>query len=168
MLIASSEIAKHSSEILAELIPKYLDKDSFKVLLGDKEIVAQLLEHRLGHIAYIGGAKVGKIIAAAAAKNLTPITLELGGKNPIIVSDKANIALAAKRIMWAKHFTAGQICVAPDYALVHESVKEEFLAAIIKVSAENFNSLETSIENDQGTRNQLWTRDPQEHEPHHQ
>lgn len=103
------------------------------MVTGDKEVVTELLEHSFGHILYIGSTAVGKIVAAAAAKHLTPVTLELGGKNPVIVTAKAKIDLAAKRLAWSKHFNGGQICLAPDYALVEESVMPEFLAAFKKV-----------------------------------
>lgn len=84
--------------------------------------MTKLLDCPFGHILCIGRAEIGKIILTAAAKNLTPVTLELGGKNPVIVSEKANIALAAKRIAWSKHYGAGQLCITPDYALVQESI----------------------------------------------
>jgi aldehyde dehydrogenase (NAD+) len=96
--------------------------------------VTALLEHRFGHIIYTGSNNVAKIVMAAASKTLTPVTLELGGKAPVIVSEKANIELAAKRVAWGKFFNAGQICMAPDYAIVQESVMAEFLEALKKVS----------------------------------
>ena len=127
------EVSAHSSAILAELIPKYLDKDASKVLTGDKGIVTKLPKHPFGHILYIGGAEVGKIISAAASKNLTPVTLELGGKNPVMVTEKASITLAAKRIAWSKYYAVGQLRIAPDYVLAQESVLAEFVAAMKKV-----------------------------------
>ena len=117
----------------AELIPQYLDPTCFKVVNGGKEAVQEMLEHPFGHIMYTGGGVVGSIVMRAAAKHLTPVTLELGGKSPAIVSDKANIELAAKRIAWGKFVNSGQTCVAPDYALVQEDVMPEFLNEMKKV-----------------------------------
>jgi acyl-CoA reductase-like NAD-dependent aldehyde dehydrogenase len=128
-----SELAPHASAKIAELIPKYLDNDCVRVVTGDKGVVTELLKHPFGHIIYTGSTPIGKIIMAAAAKNLTPVTLELGGKSPVIVSDKADIALAAKRITWGKYFNAGQTCMCPDYALVQQSVMDEFVEALKKV-----------------------------------
>ena len=131
--LASSEIAPHAAAKLVELIPEYLDNDCVKVVTGDKDVVTALLTHPFGHIIYTGNNVIAKIIMTAAAKHLTPITLELGGKSPVIVSDKANIKLAAKRITWGKFFNAGQTCMCTDYALVHEGVLDEFLEAMKKV-----------------------------------
>jgi len=96
--------------------------------------VAELLKHPFDHILFTGSGRVGKIVMTAAAKHLTPVTLELGGKNPVIVSEKANVKLAAKRILWGKYAAAGQTCIAPDYALVHESVAQDFVEALKNVS----------------------------------
>ena len=92
--------------------------------------MAELLKHPFGHILFTGSGRVGKIVMTAAAKYLTPVTLELGGKNPVIVSEKANVKLATKRILWGKFAAAGQTCIAPNYALVHESVAQEFVEAL--------------------------------------
>jgi aldehyde dehydrogenase (NAD+) len=128
-----SELSPHASAKLAELIPKYLDNECVRVISGDKEVVTELLQHPFGHIIYTGGGRIGKIVMAAAAKHLTPVTLELGGKSPVIVSEKANLELAAKRIAWGKYFNAGQTCMCPDYALVHESILPAFVEAMKKV-----------------------------------
>jgi Aldehyde dehydrogenase family len=96
--------------------------------------VTALLQHSYGHIIYTGAGPVGSIVMAAASKFLTPVTLELGGKSPVIVTAKADIALAAKRIAWGKFFNAGQTCMCPDYALVEESVVPEFLEQLKLVS----------------------------------
>lgn len=93
-----------------------------------------LLQHPYGHIMYTGAGPVGSIVMAAASKFLTPVTLELGGKSPVIVTAKADITLAAKRIAWGKFFNAGQTCMCPDYALVEESVMPEFLEQLKLVS----------------------------------
>ncbi|MCJ1375078.1 hypothetical protein MMC20_006312 [Loxospora ochrophaea] len=132
-LIKPSELAPNCAMKAAELIPQYLDPTCFKVVNGGKEAVQEMLEHPFGHIMYTGGGVVGSIVMRAAAKHLTPVTLELGGKSPAIVSDKANIELAAKRIAWGKFVNSGQTCVAPDYALVQEDVMPEFLNEMKKV-----------------------------------
>jgi len=104
-----------------------------KVVTGDKEVVTKLLEYPFGHIMFTGGTHIGKIVMAAAAKHLTPVTLELGGKSPVIVSDKAKVELAAKRIAWGKYVNAGQTCIAPDYALVQETALPVFVESLKKV-----------------------------------
>ena len=96
--------------------------------------MAEVLKHPFNHILFAGSARVGKIVMAAAAKHLTPVTLELRGKNPVVISEKANVKLAAKRILWGKYAAAGQTCIAPDYALVHESVAQDFVEALKSVS----------------------------------
>ena len=95
-------------------------------------MVQELLDHPLGHIMFTGSTNVGKAIMASAAKHLTPVTLELGGKSPVVVTNSANIPLAAKRIAWGKLVNAGQTCVAADYALVEESVLPNFLEELKK------------------------------------
>lgn len=99
-------------------------------------MVTELLKMQYDHICYTGDANVGKIVMTAAAKFLTPLTLELGGKSPVIISKNANIKLAAKRVAWGKFACAGQTCVAPDYALVEESVLDAFIDALPAVIAE--------------------------------
>jgi acyl-CoA reductase-like NAD-dependent aldehyde dehydrogenase len=110
-----------------------VDPECFQFVNGDKDVVTELLEHPFGHIIYTGNGQIGSIVMAAAAKHLTPVTLELGGKSPVIVSNKANIALAAKRISWGKFFNAGQTCMCPDYALVQGDVLPQFLEELKKV-----------------------------------
>jgi aldehyde dehydrogenase (NAD+) len=122
-----SEYAMATSELLATLIPQYLDEQWVKVFLGGVETTQTLLAERFDTIFFTGSSRVGSIVMTAAAKNLTPVTLELGGKSPCIVTAKANLKLAAKRIVWGKFLNAGQTCVAPDYLLVEESVKEPLL-----------------------------------------
>ena len=133
-IIKPSEVSPHSAEILTRLIPQYLDKDAYRIVNGGSEVVTALLTHPFGHIIYTGGANIGKIIMAAAAKTLTPVTLELGGKSPVIVTKNANLALAAKRLAWGKFWYAGQTCVAPDFVLVQESVADEFTKLLQAVS----------------------------------
>ena len=125
--VFNSELSPNVALLLTKYLPEYLEQSCYRIVNGDVEVVTALLEHPYGHILYTGNGTVGKLIMAQAAKNLTPVTLELGGKSPVIVSETANIPLAAKRIAWGKYFNAGQTCMCPDYALVHETVLPEFL-----------------------------------------
>ena len=102
-------------------------KHFFKAIEGGIEIAQTLLAKRWDYIFFTGSVAVGKIVAKAAAQHLTPITLELGGKNPCIVDETANLQLAAKRIVWGKFINAGQTCIAPDYILVHQKSKAQFI-----------------------------------------
>jgi acyl-CoA reductase-like NAD-dependent aldehyde dehydrogenase len=130
----NSEVAPHTAAKLTELVPKFVDSECVQFVNGDKDVVTELLQHPFGHIIYTGNGTIGSIVMAAAAKHLTPVTLELGGKSPVIVSNKANIALAAKRVAWGKFFNAGQTCMCPDYALVQEDVMPQFLEELKKVT----------------------------------
>jgi aldehyde dehydrogenase (NAD+) len=103
------------------------DKDHVCVVEGDAGVSEKLLQERWDYIFFTGSIAVGKIVAKAAAVNLTPVTLELGGKSPCIVDKSANIKLAAKRIAWGKFINGGQTCIAPDYILIHDSVKDDFV-----------------------------------------
>ena len=100
------------------------------VVTGDAKVAADLLEKRWDYIFFTGSVAVGKIVAKAAAQHLTPVTLELGGKSPCIVDETANIKISARRIVWGKIVNAGQTCVAPDYILVHQSVKQQLIEAL--------------------------------------
>lgn len=117
-IIKPSELAPNCAVVMQDLIHRYLDNDCYRVVLGAIPETTHLLEeHKWDTIFYTGGGAVGRIIAAAAAKNLTPVTLELGGKNATIITKKANLKLAARRIAWGKVTNAGQTCVAPDFIL---------------------------------------------------
>ena len=131
--IIFSELSPHTATLLATLFPKYLDQSSFRVVNGDKDAVQRLLQEPYGHILYTGGATVGKIVMKAAAEHLTPVTLELGGRNAAVVTEHANVELAATRIAWAKFAIAGQTCFAPNHAIVHASVYDAFVEALKKV-----------------------------------
>ncbi|OCF45583.1 aldehyde dehydrogenase (NAD+) [Kwoniella heveanensis CBS 569] len=129
-----SEHAPSSSALLAELLPRYLDPEGFAVVLGAVEESTRLLEKPWGHILYTGSGNVGKIVASAAAKTLTPTTLELGGKSPVVVSSCANLKIAARRMFTIKQMAAGQQyqliyyqTVAPDYVLVAKDRVDEFI-----------------------------------------
>lgn len=127
VVIKPSEIATHTSALLAEWIPRYLDPDAVQVFEGGVPETTALLRERWDHIFYTGAGRVGRVIMEAAAKHLTPVTLELGGKSPCIVDETADLDQAAKRIVHGKFFNAGQTCVAPDYVLVHDAVHDALL-----------------------------------------
>src|SRR5712692_5355430 len=126
-VVKPSEIAPATSEVISRLIPEYLDRDAFSVVLGAVPETTALLEQPWDHIFFTGGTAVAKVVMAAAAKNLTPVVLELGGKNPTIVHSSANLKVAARRIAFGRWVNAGQSCTAPDYVLVFKDVAAEFL-----------------------------------------
>jgi acyl-CoA reductase-like NAD-dependent aldehyde dehydrogenase len=125
-VLKPSEHTPHTAQIIKEIINQVFDKDQVDVQLGDATVSQHLLKQRWDYIFFTGSVSVGKIVAKAAAENLTPVTLELGGKNPCIVDASANLQLAARRIVWGKFTNAGQTCIAPDYLLVEKSVKNTF------------------------------------------
>ena len=126
-VIKPSELAPATAAVIAQLVPRYLDQNAFSVVLGGAGETAALLEQTWDHIFFTGGTAVARIVMAAAAKNLTPVVLELGGKNPTIVHSSANLRVAARRIACGRWFNAGQTCTAPDYVLVFKEVAAEFL-----------------------------------------
>lgn len=137
-VLKPSELAPATSKLVAELLPRYLDGDAFAVVEGAVPETTALLEQRWDHILYTGGGRVGKIVMAAAARHLTPVTLELGGKSPCIVADDADIEVAARRIAWGKFTNAGQTCIAPDYLLCTHATAERLLPAIEKATRAMF------------------------------
>jgi len=137
-VLKPSELAPATSALVAELLPRYLDNDAFACIEGAVPETTALLEQRWDHILYTGGGRVGRIVMAAAAKHLTPVTLELGGKSPCIVADDADIPVAARRIAWGKFTNAGQTCIAPDYLLCTRSTAERLLPAIERAAREMF------------------------------
>lgn len=140
-IIKPSELTPKTSEVLAKLIKETFPEEYISVVLGGVETSQALLNEMVDYIFFTGSVPVGKVIMEAASKNLTPITLELGGKSPCIVHNDANLKLAAKRIAWGKFMNAGQTCIAPDYLYLQNSIKDEFLqhlkAAIKELYGEN-------------------------------
>jgi len=132
VILKPSESAEATSHLMAELIQKYFDEPFFSVLEGDKEVATTLVEQPLDYIFFTGSKETGKDVMRRASNQLTPVTLELGGKSPAIVHDDANIKIAAKRIVWGKFTNAGQTCAAPDYVYVHESAKFKLLKEMKK------------------------------------
>ncbi|MCA9772416.1 MAG: aldehyde dehydrogenase family protein [Myxococcales bacterium] len=131
-LVKPSEVAAHASALLAKWVPQYLDAECVKIAEGGVAETTAILEQRFDHILYTGNGTVGRIIMGAAAKHLTPVTLELGGKSPCIVDKEVDLPVAAKRIVWAKFYNAGQTCTAPDYILVHEDLEQKLLEQLKK------------------------------------
>ena len=126
-----SELTPHTSTIISKIISETFPVKDVVVITGDATIAASLLKKRWDYIFFTGSVSVGKIVAKAAAENITPVTLELGGKNPCIVDETANLELSARRIVWGKLINAGQTCVAPDYILVHHKRKDAFVKCLI-------------------------------------
>jgi acyl-CoA reductase-like NAD-dependent aldehyde dehydrogenase len=129
-IVAPSRLAANTSRLMGEMIGNSFDPGLITVVEGGGATAQALLEHRFDHIFFTGGTNVGKQIAMAAAKNLTPCTLELGGKSPCIVDRDVKLDVAARRIVWGKFFNAGQSCVASDYLLVDKAVKKDLLETI--------------------------------------
>jgi aldehyde dehydrogenase (NAD+) len=127
VILKPSELAVNTSKILKELINSNFNADFFTVIEGGAEVVTELLNQKFDKIFYTGSVAVGKIIYQAAAKNLIPVTLELGGKSPVIILPDCNFKITAKRLVWAKFINAGQTCLAPDYILVHRSIEKDLL-----------------------------------------
>ncbi|MFN0274468.1 MAG: aldehyde dehydrogenase family protein, partial [Chitinophagales bacterium] len=127
-----SEVTKNTSAVLENIINKNFPAEYLKVIETDATGTQQLLKEKFDFIFFTGGTKVGQIVYEAAAKHLTPVALELGGKSPCLVDENVNLEIAAKRISWGKYMNAGQICVTPDYCLVHKNIKEKFILEIQK------------------------------------
>lgn len=127
VILKPSEVAAHTAELMEELINKSFPSELFHVVQGGVQETTALLDLRFDKIFFTGSPAVGRIVYQAAARHLTPVTLELGGKSPAIVTESANLGVAARRIVWGKFLNAGQSCIAPDYVYVHEDVKDNFL-----------------------------------------
>jgi aldehyde dehydrogenase (NAD+) len=135
-IIKLSEIATHAAAVLAKMLQKYFDSTYISVVEGGVETSQKLLTEKFDLIFFTGSTNIGKIVMAAAAKHLTPVVLELGGKSPCIVDTDINLEYAAKRITWGKFINAGQSCIAPDYLLVPEAIKQQFIEKIQKCITE--------------------------------
>jgi aldehyde dehydrogenase (NAD+) len=127
VVVKPSELTTNTAAIIQKIISEVFPMEHVEVIQGDVKVATQLLEQRWDYIFFTGSVAVGKIVAKAAANHLTPVTLELGGKNPCIVDETANLQLAAKRIVWGKFINAGQTCIAPDYILIHQKSKLKFI-----------------------------------------
>ncbi len=137
VILKPSENTPHSSAIMRKIVEDIFDPREVALLEGGVETSQALLELPFNHIFFTGAPSIGKIVMAAAAKHLTSVTLELGGKSPTIVDESANVSQAARRIAWAKFINNGQICISPDYLFVHEKRREEFLEKL-KANLDHF------------------------------
>lgn len=159
VVVKPSELTPNTSKIVAEIISETFDENHVKCVEGGVEIAQQLLAQRWDYIFFTGSVAVGKIVAKAAAENLTPLTLELGGKNPCIVDATANLKLAAKRIVWGKFLNAGQTCIAPDYLLVSNKIKATFIESLKKeITAAYGENPETSPDFPRIINQKNWSR----------
>lgn len=129
-ILKPSELAPATAQLLETLLPQYLDPQAVSLVQGGVEQTTALLNGKFDHIMYTGNGQVAKLIMAAAAKNLTPMTLELGGKSPVFIDDSADIAIAAQRLAWGKWLNAGQTCIAPDHVMVTSSLLAPLLTAL--------------------------------------
>lgn len=127
VVLKPSELTPKTAAVITKIMQKTFSSHHVEVIEGGVEITQKLLAQRWDYIFFTGSIAVGKIVAKAAAENLTPITLELGGKNPCIIDNTANLKLAAKRIVWGKFLNAGQTCIAPDYILIQKDMKSHFI-----------------------------------------
>ncbi|HEV7923062.1 MAG TPA: aldehyde dehydrogenase family protein, partial [Thermoanaerobaculia bacterium] len=139
-MIKPSELTPNASACMKRILADLFEESEVAVIEGDAEVAEALLRKRFDHIFFTGSPAVGKVVMKAAAEHLTSVTLELGGKSPVIVEKTADLDAAAKRVVWGKFFNSGQICIAPDYLLVDESIRAPFVeklqAAITEMSAE--------------------------------
>lgn len=140
-VVKPSELAPETEKVISDIIRDAFDESYVASVCGGVDIITKLLSQRFDYIFFTGSVRVGKIVMEAASKNLTPVTLELGGKSPVFVDENFDVRLAAKRIAWGKFLNNGQTCIAPDYVLVHESRKlaliEELKAVIHEHYGEN-------------------------------
>ena len=144
VILKPSEIASHTSKAMATLFNDELNTEAIFVIEGGVEQTGFILEQKFDKIFFTGSTRVGKIIYAKAAEKLTPVTLELGGKSPAIFTESADLKMGIKRMVWAKFLNAGQTCIAPDYCVVHRSIKEKFLTLLVA----EIKQASYSIEND--------------------
>ena len=127
VILKPSRYSEYTSKALKKVLSEFFNESLVYVAEGGHQANQDLLDIRFDHIFFTGSPNVGRVVMAAASKNVTPVTLELGGKSPVIIDDSANIKLSAVRLAWGKYLNAGQTCVAPDYLLIDEKVKDEFI-----------------------------------------
>ncbi|XP_035416766.1 aldehyde dehydrogenase family 3 member A2-like isoform X2 [Cygnus atratus] len=137
VVVKPSEVSEHMSQLIADILPEYLDQELYPVVTGGVPETTELLTQRFDHILYTGNSAVGKIVMAAAAKHLTPVTLELGGKSPCYIDKNCDLAVACRRIAWGKYVNCGQTCLAPDYVLCEPSIQSQ-VVEYIKATLQEF------------------------------
>lgn len=130
VIIKPSEIAENTAAVIEKMMNSSFEKEYIHVVTGGVEVSQTLLKFKFDHIFFTGSPRVGKIVMQSAAKQMVPVTLELGGKSPCIVDETAPLKLTARRIVWGKLLNAGQTCIAPDYLFVHEKIKEPLIKAL--------------------------------------
>lgn len=135
-VLKPSPYTPNVSRVLTQMIREAFPAEYIAIVEGHREVNTMLLNERWDLIFFTGSPALGRTVMAAAAKNLTPVVLELGGKSPCIIDRDANLAIAAKRVAWGKALNAGQTCIAPDYLMVHQSVKDEFLRLLVQAFEE--------------------------------
>ena len=145
-VVKPSAYSPATSQIIFDMANDLFDEKFVSVILGGREENQGLLDQKFDYIFFTGGVEVGKTVMSAASKNLTPVTLELGGKSPCIIDQTADINLSAKRLIWGKLINCGQTCIAPDYLCVHSSVKEKIIAKIKEYITEFYG--ENPLQND--------------------
>ena len=138
VVIKPGSYAKQTALWMANAIPTYFDNESIQVILGNRDTTTELLQFKFDHIFFTGSTKVGKIVAQAAAKHLTPVTLELGGKSPAVIDSSADLALSVKRIVWASFLNFGQTCVRPDFCLVEKSIAVKVINLMVDTIKEMY------------------------------
>ena len=169
VMVKPSEMTPSTCEVVQNIVREVFDEKMAAVILGGVETSTHLLKHKFHHIFFTGSPRVGKIVMEAAAKNLASITLELGGKSPTIIGPNADLKMAAERIAWAKSLNAGQICIAPDYILIQDEKKAEFMRLVRGywqkfypensedythiVNREHYERLDNMLDQSQGNRN---------------
>ena len=141
IVLKPSELPSHTSAALAKMIGENFDPSFFAVVQGGVEETTGLLQLKFDKIFFTGSVPVGRIVYQAAAKNLIPVTLELGGKSPLIIAEDANLKICVKRLVWGKFTNAGQTCIAPDYVMVHRNIEKNFLEILKKEISESQFSL---------------------------
>ncbi|RYE75295.1 MAG: aldehyde dehydrogenase family protein, partial [Myxococcales bacterium] len=136
VVLKPSELAPATARLLAELLPQYVDPEAIRVVEGDGAVTQELLAQGFDHALFTGGTEIGRKIMAGAAPHLTPVTLELGGKSPVVVDETADIEIAARRIAWTKLMNSGQTCIAPDHLFAHSSIRDDLVRRIGQAMSE--------------------------------
>lgn len=147
IILKPSEFSVHTSRLVKRMISELYSDDEIAAICGHKEAATELIKYPFDHIYFTGSSEIGKIVMSAAAKNLTSVTLELGGKSPAIIDPSANLEDAAKKIAWGKFMNAGQACVAPDYILIPENKKAQTLNLLKQNILKYYGNVETQQEN---------------------
>ena len=146
VILKPSEHTPSTSNLVRSIVSEIFPENIFSVIEGDAGVATELLKLKWDYIFFTGSVKIGKIVAKAAAVNLTPTTLELGGKSPAIIDDTVNLKLVSKRIVWGKFLNSGQTCVAPDYVIVYDSVKDSLIKELINSILEAFGEFSENLD----------------------